>query len=298
MGKNTGIHALYNGAVLRCFGGARPGASTPTKPASPKSKEGVIRRAEDIVCVGEWHRLIKKGTGAPGKTLELILGIDGGNGKTSDGKGIEAKYHSVEETTRLDLLHRDRPDMLKLIDLQTNTVISCARTTKTGKTTRTSRMKPMIDTYGYIGDNERPSLRHTVSTTSRLFITERHGCDILIRPKPGVAGNLGMLWDGQLLYQDNIAKLVDTLLVGGTRTATHVIYEQLTRGEALVDLNGFLDLMTAYVVVVDFDATLTKTLKGVRNHGTKIRIAFSDIQKLWRRVSDFDPKTKTWTTRP
>ena len=248
----------------------------PDKPSKPKSRVELLKRVETLVCEGQSHTIFGQGTGAPGKTLEYLLGVDGGNNKVSDGAGIECKYH--HPGSLITLLHREG----SLIDL-----FGCALKARSG-------MAVMVARYSYLGRNGRQNFRHTVRGSSTLFVVQTVGTKIHLLPKQGTFGDVGLCWEGEDLYQDVVGKLRYTVLVGGSVAGGQVTYDHARYFQGLLNLEGFLNALMLGVIAIDMDACLNER-GGLRNHGTKFRIHDDDLSKLWKKLSCFDTISRKWT---
>ena len=198
-----------------------------------------------------------RGTGAPGKVLEELLGLDGGNFDTPDAGRWEIKFHS--HAALLTLFHLEAEPK--------------------------GHMHHMVRAFGWPDGKGRTSFRDTVRGRSelgfqvvneagRITVRNRHGADIR-----------WPYWTHDRLINAFAAKFRRLIVVKGTKHGERVRYEtahlywepQITR---------FVEAIERGIVAIDFDAR-TNNGRGLRNHGTKFRIAIENLHNLYHQRSRF-----------
>ena len=197
------------------------------------------------------------GTGAPGRLLERLLGVNGGNFDTPDAGRWEIKYHSG--SALLTLFHLEGQPR--------------------------GHLRGMVGQFGWPDKNGRTSFRHTIRGKSDLgFYVVNEPDRILVR-HDDLSEDESPYWTHDRLISAFAAKLRRLLLVQGAKRKGRVRYEAATfYSEPMV--TGFANAVGQGIVAVDFDARTTDGA-GLRNHGTKFRIDIGNLSHLYRESESF-----------
>ncbi len=197
------------------------------------------------------------GTGAPGKVLEELLGIDGGNSDTPDAGKWEIKFHS-------------RSALLTLFHLEAQPK---------------GHMHHMVREFGWRDDKGRTSFRHTIHGRSdRGFYVANESSRITVR-NDSVSDIVWPYWTHDSLINAFAAKFRRLIVVKGTKRNNQVRYENahLYREPQITLL---IQAVEHGIVAIDFDAR-TNNGRGLRNHGTKFRIRYDNLRHLYHRRQKF-----------
>lgn len=197
------------------------------------------------------------GTGAPGRLLERLLGVNGGNYDTPDAGRWEIKFHSG--AALLTLFHLEGRPQGHLHDL--------------------------IAQFGWPDKQGRTSFRHTIRGSSDLgFYIVNEPDRILVR-HGDLSEAASPYWTHDRLISAFAAKLRRLLLVHGTKSKGRVRFESASfYSEPMV--TGFARAVEQGIVAVDFDARTTDGA-GLRNHGTKFRTNIGNLSHLYRESERF-----------
>ncbi|MCY4042616.1 MAG: MvaI/BcnI family restriction endonuclease [Candidatus Dadabacteria bacterium] len=207
---------------------------------------------------GDWQTLPTGkgwgGTGAPGKFLEILLGLDSDSSDTPDSGRWEVKFTSGNAL--LTLFHKTpRPK---------------------------GSMKYMVNKFGWIGKNNRQSFRHTIEGSSEKgFNIAADSGSVWVR-HPDHNGPVPYWTFDDLL---NIAggKLRRLLLVRGEKSKGRVLYKSAWKFEELKHTKLIQAIETG-LVAVDFDAYI-KPSGAVRDHGVKFRVRTENLRTLYSKSS-------------
>lgn len=220
----------------------------------PTTKKELFAKLAEIVKHGEYQMPEKRyaGTGAPGIFLEDLLGLTTGNKDIPDSLGIEIKFYT-RDTNLITLFHKEpQPE---------------------------GAVGYMVKRYGWKDKQGRQSFRHTIAGKSDRFQVVSDGDQIIVRR---IGGN-GVVprWTRDDILSAAGAKLRRLILVRGVRKGQAVTYDRVDWFENL-QLTYFLYEVVGGTVKIDFDAREAKPgSKGLRNHGTKFRVAPEDICRLY-----------------
>ena len=217
---------------------------------------GILKRG--WIQIPDYHGY--GGTGAPGKILEELLGIDGGNSDTPDSGKWEIKFHS-------------RSALLTLFHLEAEPK---------------GHMHHMVRQFGWPDDKGRTSFRHTLhSGKSRLgFYIANESNRITVR-HPDEADIIWPYWTHDKLINAFAAKFRRLIVVKGAKKNGNVKYEVAHLYEEPV-ITKFVQAIEQGIVCIDFDAR-TNNGRGLRNHGTKFRIKYDNLKHLYNRRQKFTP---------
>lgn len=201
------------------------------------------------------------GTGAPGKVLEEELGINGGNFDTPDAGRWEIKFHSG--SAPLTLFHLEAKPQ--------------------------GHMHDMVRAFGWPDDMGRTSFRHTIWGESPigLYIVNENN-RITVR-HPTITVPEWPYWTHDGLMTSFASKLRRLIAVKGQQESIdgfkHVRYDaaHLYWDPQLASL---IDAVTKGMIAIDFDAR-TNNGSGIRNHGTKFRVAVENLHKLYAQQKSF-----------
>ncbi len=228
-----------------------------TPPKLPKSSKAAFKEINRIIKLG-WIDIPDeksfRGSGAPGRLLEHLLGVAENNHDSPDLMDWELKYHGGG--TLITLFHKD-PEPRGV-------------------------MRYLVHEHGWEDDKGRISFRHTLGGESqRGFYVVNEADRIIVRNK--IKDTVVPYWSHNTLLNAAGAKLRRLILVDGSlqRSPKRVRYEKAT---AYWDFNlkGFCEALAKGVVHIDFDAR-TKEGPGsaLRNHGTKFRVRADELPLLY-----------------
>lgn len=223
------------------------------KIAPPKTKNELFARIQEIIENGEYEMPEEyAGTGAPGVFLEDLLGLTTGNKDIPDSLGWEIKFWNPK-TSLLTLFHLEpSPD---------------------------KAVRYMVSKYGMKNERGELSFRHTIRGKSDRFVIQADADRVTVR----VIGGNGVVpfWTYDQIMSAAGAKLRRVMLVRGLRNGQNIIYNRVDCFEDL-SLTGFIENIVKGTVAIDFDAREGKAGgKGLRNHGTKFRVAPDDMCRLY-----------------
>jgi hypothetical protein len=227
----------------------------PPKLSVPKTKKELFSRVSEVLQHGAYEMDKKyRGTGAPGLFLEDLLGLPNTNKDTPDAGEWELKTYS-RQTSLITLFHKEPQPQ--------------------------GAVTYMVNKYGWKDKKGRQSFRHTIKGKSEKFRVDSDGDQILIRR---IGGNgLVPRWTHDDILSVAGGKLRRLLLVKGKRTGQKILYERVDYFENL-QLSFFIWEVINGTVAIDFDAREAKRgSRGLRNHGTKFRIAPNNICRLYEK---------------
>ena len=213
------------------------------------------------VLAGGWVNIPNEqgfgGTGAPGRLLERLLGINGGNFDTPDAGRWEIKYHSG--ASLLTLFHLEGQPR--------------------------GHLHGLVSQFSWPDKNGRTSFRHTIRGKSDLGFYIVNEQDRIVVRHDDLDESGTPYWTHDRLISAFAAKLRRLLLVQGTKHKGRVRYESAAfYSEPMV--TGFAKAVEQGIVAVDFDARTTDRA-GLRNHGTKFRIDIGNLSHLYRESESF-----------
>ena len=192
------------------------------------------------------------GTGAPGKILEKLLGIDGGNFDTPDAGRWEIKFHS--QNALLTLFHLEGEP--------------------------TGHMHDMVREFGKLDAKGRTSFRHTIHNgrSSLGFLITNESGRVTVR-HPHVSDIAWPHWTHDRLINAFASKFRRLIVVKGRKRSGMVRYDAafLYREPKVT---SFVSAIEHGIVAIDFDAR-TDNGSGLRNHGTKFRVKYNDLGRLY-----------------
>lgn len=222
----------------------------------PKTRSELFERVRGVIAHG-WYEIPEDsgygGTGGPGKFLEDLLGITSGAADIPDAVGWELKWYS-DKTNLLTLFHKeaDGPEAI---------------------------MRYMVRKYGWKDSQGRLSFRHTIKGRSDRFRVEDSGGQIVVRPLKG-NGPIPY-WSHEELIAAAGSKLRRLLMVKGERKGQEVRFRQADAFETFHLVDFIMEVLRGEIVI-DFDCREAKPgSNGLRNHGTKFRIAPNSVCRLY-----------------
>lgn len=137
----------------------------------------------------------------------------------------------------------------------------------------------MVSKFGRKDKQGRLSFRHTIAGRSDKFKVDSDSDQIIVRRLKG--NGLVPYWTHDDILSAAGAKLRRLVLIKGKRNGQTVVYNRVDIFENL-QLTFFVWEVCNGTVCIDFDARETKPeSKGLRNHGTKFRVAPGDICRLY-----------------
>lgn len=219
----------------------------------PKTIKELFARLNDVIQHGEYTMPAKyAGTGAPGLFLEDLLGLPNTNKDTPDAGEWELKYYT-KQTALITLFHKEpQPEGV---------------------------VRYMVSKWGWKDDQGRLSFRHTIKGKSDRFQVDDDGEQVVVRR---IGGN-GIVphWTHDDLLSVAGGKLRRLVLVRGIRNKQKITFDRADLFQNL-QLTYFIGEVINGTVAIDFDAReATPDSKGLRNHGTKFRIAPENICRLY-----------------
>lgn len=191
------------------------------------------------------------GTGAPGLYLEHLLDLRTSNVDVPDIAGWELKYTSGNSL--ITLFHKE----------------AFPRGT----------IRYIINKWGWIGKNGRPSFRHTICGRSDRFKVVDDANSIRVRPHN--EDDLVPHWPHNELLRAFARKLSHLILVRGSyqrklRVVRYNSAEYLTNAQ----ITDLIEAIVRGTICIDFDAYI-KENNAIRNHGTKFRIKSDDLRTIY-----------------
>lgn len=224
-------------------------------------KEKELYGRLDVVISQGWHDIPATGgyggSGGPGKLLEHLLGLDGGNSDTPDGGKWEIKFHGG--SSPLTLFHKEGQPKCYI--------------------------DAMVKHYGWPDKMDRISFRHTLWGQSSMgFKVECERDQVILTNKTNPM-NMLPYWSKDTLRNAFIGKLRRLILVKGKKKGQQVTYESAVLFSEPKS-EDFIKGLEQGVVAIDFDARSKKPNPDVdgwsiRNHGTKFRIKVIDLPKIY-----------------
>lgn len=232
----------------------------------PVSDSDLSERLQEILDAG-WFEIPNiagyGGTGGPGKVLEELLELNNSNFDTPDAGRWEIKFHSG--TALLTLFHKEARPKRHLYKL--------------------------IQDFGITDSRTRRSFRHTIKGKSPkgFKVINREG-RIIVRHK-SLDESEWPYWTHDTLINAFASKLRRLIVVAGLKGANprrvryntaHLFWEP--------QITLLADAIESGIVAIDFDARTTDG-KGLRNHGTKFRIKYDDLQHIYHQHSQFEKQS-------
>ena len=228
----------------------------PSEP--PRSRTQLFERVREAISHGTFNLPEEgrhRGTGAPGMFLEDVLGLNAGSLDIPDAVGWELKWYT-DRTSLITLFHKeaDGPEAI---------------------------MRYMVRKYGWKDKQGRLSFRHTIKGKSDRFKVEDSIGQLVVRP---IRGNGPVpYWSHAELVATAGSKLRRLLLVRGEYSKVNrtVRFLQADAFETF-HLADFVYEVLRGAIVIDFDCRETRPgSAGLRNHGTKFRIAPESVCRLY-----------------
>ena len=191
------------------------------------------------------------GTGGAGRILEELLDAQGGNLDTPDAGKWEIKFHT--KSALLTLFHKEAEP--------------------------TGHVHHLVRLFGIDDAKGRKSFRHTIKGRSSAgFYVTNEANRITVRNDPR-SDVTWPYWTHDALLNAFVAKLRRVIVVTGKRKKPMVRYEAAWAYEEPRSTR-FMDAVEKGIVAIDFDAR-TNNGRGLRNHGTKFRVAYEDLPLIY-----------------
>lgn len=261
-------------------------------PPPPKSRQELKRRLDALIHSRRWVP-IGKGDGAHGQACEREVGITPGNKHCSDSYGAELKVISCGWSVRRRWVNK--PGSLITLCHQNPESPSVA---------------DIINTYGQDPEpGENLGFRHTTSPSSLYFDVIHEGNFIICRPKPRVPirladGSACIPWDpttsppraprwltdeveSQLHQKLRLVYLVycvkqDTGVPNAAGSTCEAMYTGYRTLSGIAGAAKLFELMTSYILKLDFDFKLPTRIVAGKDHNAKFRIDHNHLHHLWR----------------
>jgi hypothetical protein len=225
--------------------------------AAPSSKKELFARLQEIIQKGwlempDIARYRSTNTGAPGNFLEDLIGLKAGNKDIPDITGWEVKYYTAS-TTLITLFHKDpKPETV---------------------------LRSMVKRFGIMDELGRMSLRHTIKGKSAKFKIVEDAGNVIIRPLHG--NGVVPTWSSDVILNAAAHKLRRLMLVRGERKGQKVRFHRVDCFENL-HISLFIPEIINGTIAIEFNAREMKPgSDGLRNHGTKFRIAPDHVCRLY-----------------
>lgn len=151
-------------------------------------------------------------------------------------------------------------------------------------------MHHMVRRFGIPDAKGRTSFRHTIhkGQSSHGFFIDNESNRITVR-HPGVSDIVWPYWTHDRLITAFAAKFRRLITVRGSKRKNQVCYEQAYLYEE-PKTTQFAEAVHTGIIAIDFDARTnpgTKNSRGLRNHGTKFRIAYDDLRHIYEKRKKF-----------
>ena len=224
--------------------------------SAPKTRKELFERIKAVIAHG-WYDLPQDshygGTGGPGRFLEDLLGLTAGAMDIPDAVGWELKWYTAK-THLVTLFHKEADGPATI-------------------------MRYMVSKYGWKDAQGRLSFRHTIKGKSDRFRVDDSGGQVVVRPLKG--NGPVPYWSHEELIAAAGAKLRRLLMVKGEKKGQQVRFLKADAYEVF-NLVDFVVEVLRGEIVIDFDCREMKPgSKGLRNHGTKFRIAPDAVCRLY-----------------
>lgn len=225
---------------------------------TPKSFTEATNKISEILRMGSMEIPDQKsyrGTGAPGRLIEDLLGISENNNDSPDLRDWEVKFHGG--TALLTLFHKEPEPRGILYNL--------------------------VSKHGWPDGQDRISFRHTIGGESlRGFYVVNDTDRILVRHR--TIDDVVPYWTHDTLLSIVAAKLRRLIVVEGSVVKHPVRTVHFNSATAYWDfqLRDFCNACASGQIFIDFDAR-TQQGRGttLRNHGTKFRISINSLKDLY-----------------
>ena len=193
------------------------------------------------------------GTGGPGKLLENLLGVAGGNDELPDSGRWELKYHSGKSL--LTMFHKEASPR--------------------------GHLEQLVQEFGWPDEQNRTSFRHTVAgVTGRGFYIDNDGQNICLRNNACPERCLAS-WKHDTIINAFVTKMRHLIVVKGERRKNLVKY-RTAHFFWEPQSSSVIDAIIDGKILIDFDARTKSAWSSVlRNHGTKFRIRYEDLRVLY-----------------
>lgn len=227
----------------------------PTK--QPRSGTAVFKKVADVLKTSIYVFPEKgkyNGSGAPGRLLEDLLGIDENNIDSPDLTDWEIKFHGG--MSLLTLFHKD-PEPRGII-------------------------RQMVHNHGWDDGKGHISFRHTIGgETQRGFfiVDEEDRIVVKNRHKDTPVPH----WTHNTLFNAFSSKCRRLIVVEGEmlKNPRRVVYREATAYWE-PDIKGFIKAITNGLFFVDFDVRTQGGIgSAIRNHGTKFRIKIENLSRVY-----------------
>ena len=224
----------------------------------PKSgaEKRLFKDLEDLCASGEWE-MSNGGTGAPGRIIEEVLGIEANNSTLPDAERWELKFHGRYSPITLFHKNGEPRDAIHFL----------------------------VRNHGWRNENGLLSFRHTVTASgysSRDFRVGVENDRVFVKHKRTRIVH----WEAEDLRSTASQKLRNMILIiGRTRRKPNgrrsVVFQSVCALEKFKP-NAFIDEIAAGNVVIDFDARESGPgSRGLRDHGTKFRVKAKDLPRFY-----------------
>ena len=142
-------------------------------------------------------------------------------------------------------------------------------------------MRHMVAVFGWEDHKGRRSFRHTVWGRSDLGFYVANESSLITVRHPDQADIVWPHWTHEQLGEAFTSRYRRLIVVQGEKQSGRVRY-QVAHLFGDPQVERFIEAIEHGRVAIDFDAR-TLNGRGLRNHGTKFRVRFEDLRRLYGR---------------
>ena len=229
------------------------------------SDSDILEKLQDVIAKG-WHALPDKGyggTGGPGMYLEKLLGLEMNNSDTPDMGKWELKYHDAKSKSLITLFHLEAKPP--------------------------GHLNVLISEFGKDRGDGTTSFCHTVRGRSNKGLVVGDLGDSILVSNPSrtdIDANMWPRWTHDDILNAFASKLRRLIIVSGEKNGNQVRY---LKGHSYENPKSskLTSMIVDGTIAIDFDARTQRGTGGLRNHGTKFRIRYQDLEMLYSKRNSF-----------
>lgn len=227
-----------------------------------------------------------RGTGAAGQVLEDQLGVSGGNLDIPDAGKWELKFHSgLAPITMFHLEAKPRGhlrEMLVKFGIRDSAGRLSFRHTIWGKSEKGLHIER---------SRRHVELKRSGATVTVSKLSTWMSASLVLRHR-NLSEAASPYWTHDALINAFVGKLRRLIVVTGEyqRKSRRVRFDEAWCFEE-PSPTRFISEVAKGRVAIDFDARTkngTSEDRGIRNHGTKFRIRFSDLSRIYQRITKIE----------